>query len=100
MSSGPVFVRSDFVFVAGDADDIAHVVIFVIFIGFEEGIVVIAFDFDIVIADIGDIVAGSTVIGVFERNQFDFGVFGIDFGNLVLILNFSNCRGFFEEGQG
>lgn len=84
MSSGPALVRSDFVFVAGDADDVAHVVIVIIFVGREEGIVVvIAFDFDIVVAHIGNVVAGGGVIGILKRDELDFGVFGIDFGNLV-----------------
>lgn len=82
---------SDFVVVAGHADDVAHVVIIVIFVGCEEGIVVVvAFDFDIVIADIGDVVTAGGVIGIFQRNQFDFGVFSIDFRDLLFLGNFGD----------
>ncbi|EGE57143.1 hypothetical protein RHECNPAF_470016 [Rhizobium etli CNPAF512] len=92
---------SDFVFVAGHADDVAHVVIVIVFVGCEEGIVVVvAFDLDIVVAHIRNVVAAGGVIGIFQRNQFDFGVFGIDFRDLVLFSGIGDRRGFLEEGQG
>jgi hypothetical protein len=44
-------------------------------------------------------VTAGGVIGIFQRNQFDFGVFSIDFRDLVFLGNFGDRRGFFKEGQ-
>ncbi|CCF21735.1 protein of unknown function [Pseudorhizobium banfieldiae] len=92
---------SDFVVVAGDADDAAHVVIVVVFVGFQEGVVVVvAFDLDVVIAHIGKIVA-AVIVAVVIRDQFDIRVLGVDFLDLLFLglFHLHLSRVLLEEGE-
>jgi len=74
--SEPDSVRSDFVVVAGDADNAGHVVVVIVLVGFEEGVVVIVVEFDVVVADIRDVVVAVIVVRVLERDELDLGVLG------------------------
>src|SRR6218665_3661677 len=91
----------DFVVVVGNADQVGEAVIVVIFVFFEEGVVVVAFHLDVVIAQVWDIVAAIGLIGLFQRHQFYFRVLGIDFLDVLFLSLFHDLgnRGLFEEGQ-
>jgi hypothetical protein len=93
--------KSGFVVVA-NADDAGDVVVLIVFVCFEERVVVIV-EFYVVIAfDIWNVVTAGVAIGVFQRHEFDFRVFGIDFGDFFLfglLFHFLGSGRFFEEGK-
>ncbi len=94
-------VCSDVVVLVGNADDVAHVIVIVFVVGLEEGVVVVALDLDIVVAEIRQIVAARGLSSASSSETSSTSVFSV---STSLTSSSSSSRhlgdgGLLEEGQ-
>jgi hypothetical protein len=101
--SASLDIKSDFFVVAGHADEAGHVVVLLVFVLFEECVVVVIADIDIIVAEVGQVFAGrGFLVGILQRHDLDALVLGIDFRHFFLLghlLENGGNRGLGEEGE-